>query len=215
MTWTVWISVLVHRRNQKNKKKTNVVRNWTSKKVALLEQMLVQLERRTWWNFAQTGTFGWPNSCRKNPIWAIRNKVTVRVQSRNAKKKRKRISKERVDLNAADAKGPKPTVDGAYTLQNERWFSINRNPISNVWRWQDGHHTAPTGVQKVRQQLFAAPYVPKFRTNVQKQIKDTLARLTTKTKSEGSKYRRKNVLRLPNVWRTKKNKLCSTKRFCV
>jgi translation initiation factor IF-2 len=114
------------------------------------------------------------------------------TESRNAKKKRKRISKERVDLNTTDAKGPKPAVDGAPAAPKRALVLDKSKP--NQQRpggGKDGHQHGPNRGAKGAAAAVRRPIRAEVSDeDVQKQIKDTLARLTTKTKSKGSKYRR-------------------------
>jgi len=90
-------------------------------------------------------------------------------QSADQRKKRKRIQKERVDVNKG---GTQPSAPGQFKPNNA---SANR-PFAN------SANNKNRGKRPVRQEVSEV--------DVQKQVKDTLARLTTKTKSKGSKYRK-------------------------
>jgi translation initiation factor IF-2 len=90
------------------------------------------------------------------------------------KKKRKRIQKERVDINKT---GYTP---GSVQLQPK---GDNKAGTGQPKKFDNKSNVANRGKRPfVRQEVSEE--------DVQKQIKDTLARLTTKTKSKGSKYRK-------------------------
>ena len=97
--------------------------------------------------------------------------------------KRKRLSKEKVDVTRTPAGGPKPGSNGKSAAQPSR----GQGPQSNQPR--------PGENKKTRKDKLKAPK-PIVRPEisdeeVSKQVKDTLARLTSKNaKSKGSKYRK-------------------------
>lgn len=97
--------------------------------------------------------------------------------------KRKRLSKEKVDVTRTPAGGPKPGSNGKSAAQPGR----GQGPQSNQPR--------PGENKKTRKDKLKAPK-PVVRPEisdeeVSKQVKDTLARLTSKNaKSKGSKYRK-------------------------
>ena len=97
--------------------------------------------------------------------------------------KRKRLSKEKVDVPRTPAGSPKPGNNGKSTAQPGR----GQGPQSNQPR--------PGENKKTRKDKLKAPK-PVVRPEisdeeVSKQVKDTLARLTSKNaKSKGSKYRK-------------------------
>ena len=97
--------------------------------------------------------------------------------------KRKRLSKEKVDVTRTPAGSPKPGNNGKSTAQPGR----GQGPQSNQPR--------PGENKKTRKDKLKAPK-PVVRPEisdeeVSKQVKDTLARLTSKNaKSKGSKYRK-------------------------
>ena len=97
--------------------------------------------------------------------------------------KRKRLSKEKVDVTRTPAGSPKPGSNGKSAAQPGR----GQGPQSNQ---------PPSGrEQETRKDKLKAPK-PVVRPEisdeeVSKQVKDTLARLTSKNaKSKGSKYRK-------------------------
>ena len=97
--------------------------------------------------------------------------------------KRKRLSKEKVDVTRTPAGGPMPGSNGKSAAQPSR----GQGPQSNQPR--------PGENKKTRKDKLKAPK-PVVRPEisdeeVSKQVKDTLARLTSKNaKSKGSKYRK-------------------------
>ena len=97
--------------------------------------------------------------------------------------KRKRLSKEKVDVTRTPTGGPKPGSNGKSAAQPGR----GQGPQSNQPR--------PGENKKTRKDKLKAPK-PVVRPEisdeeVSKQVKDTLARLTSKNaKSKGSKYRK-------------------------
>ena len=97
--------------------------------------------------------------------------------------KRKRLSKEKVDVTRTPTGGPKPGSNGKSAAQPSR----GQGPQSNQPR--------PGENKKTRKDKLKAPK-PVVRPEisdeeVSKQVKDTLARLTSKNaKSKGSKYRK-------------------------
>ena len=97
--------------------------------------------------------------------------------------KRKRLSKEKVDVTRTPAGGPQPGSHGKSAAQPSR----GQGPQSNQPR--------PGENKKTRKDKLKAPK-PVVRPEisdeeVSKQVKDTLARLTSKNaKSKGSKYRK-------------------------
>lgn len=100
--------------------------------------------------------------------------------------KRKRLSKEKVDVTRTPAGSPKPGSNGKSAAQPGR----GQGPQSNQPR--------PGENKKTRKDKLKAPK-PVVRPEisdeeVSKQVKDTLARLTSKNaKSKGSKYRKENA----------------------
>ncbi|MFA9392733.1 MAG: translation initiation factor IF-2 [Prolixibacteraceae bacterium] len=90
------------------------------------------------------------------------------------RRKRKRIQKERVDVN-------KPATPFNKDQQGER------KPYAGGANKTPGSASASQSQNRNRKR----PVRPEVsEVDVQKQVKDTLARLTTKSKSKGSKYRR-------------------------
>jgi len=87
------------------------------------------------------------------------------------KRKRKRIQKERVDINAS---GSQP-VAGEKKDFVRKPAPNNNNPNNKFQQQKNKKRPIHQEVSEV---------------DVSKQVKDTLARLTSKTKSKGSKYRR-------------------------
>ena len=102
--------------------------------------------------------------------------------------KRKRLSKEKVDVTRTPAGGPKPGSNGKSAAQPSR----GQGPQSNQPRPGENKKTRK---KKTRKDKLKAPK-PVVRPEisdeeVSKQVKDTLARLTSKNaKSKGSKYRK-------------------------
>ena len=106
------------------------------------------------------------------------------------KKKRNRINKERVDINAAGT-----TNAGGASNNNQRNDNANR-PNRNNNSKPNGNNNQGGG--KFNKDRFKKPVVKAEVSDedVAKQVKETLARLTNKTKNKAAKYRkekRKNV----------------------
>ena len=92
------------------------------------------------------------------------------------KKKRNRIGKERVDINAPGNQGAAPRKDSKDNHQGK----------NNNAQGKQGNQGKPN------KERFKKP-VPKVEVNdedVAKQVKETLARLTNKTKNKAAKYRK-------------------------
>ncbi len=96
------------------------------------------------------------------------------------KHKRKRLDKEKVDINKAGNKSNKPEKGGN---------KGNNNAGSNNAQQPNANNNKKQKKQKQQPKPIVRPEVSD--EEVQKQIKDTLARLTAKgTKSKGAKYRK-------------------------
>ena len=96
------------------------------------------------------------------------------------KHKRKRLDKEKVDINKAGNKGNKPEKGGN---------KGNNNAGGNNAQQPNANNNKKQKKQKQQPKPIVRPEVSD--EEVQKQIKDTLARLTAKgTKSKGAKYRK-------------------------
>lgn len=94
------------------------------------------------------------------------------------KKKRNRINKERIDINAAGA--------GNAGGNNQRRDNGNQNKGGN-----GKPNNANQGGGKFKERLKKPVVKPEVSDeDVAKQVKETLARLTTKTKSKAAKYRK-------------------------
>ena len=100
------------------------------------------------------------------------------------KKKRNRINKERVDINAAGT-----TNAGGASNNNQRNDNANR-PNRNNNSKPNGNNNQGGG--KFNKDRFKKPVVKAEVSDedVAKQVKETLARLTTKTKNKAAKYRK-------------------------
>ena len=100
------------------------------------------------------------------------------------KKKRNRINKERVDINAADT-----TNAGGASNNNQRNDNANR-PNRNNNSKPNGNNNQGGG--KFNKDRFKKPVVKAEVSDedVAKQVKETLARLTNKTKNKAAKYRK-------------------------
>ena len=100
------------------------------------------------------------------------------------KKKRNRINKERVDINAAGT-----TNAGGASNNNQRNDNANR-PNRNNNSKSNGNNNQGGG--KVNKDRFKKPVVKAEVSDedVAKQVKETLARLTNKTKNKAAKYRK-------------------------
>jgi translation initiation factor IF-2 len=92
-----------------------------------------------------------------------------RLDDAARKKKRKRIQKERVDISSNTTNNASPVVSA-----EKKDLAAKKGPN----KFQQQRNRKRPIHQEVSEE------------DVQKQVKDTLARLTTKTKSKGSKYRR-------------------------
>ena len=100
------------------------------------------------------------------------------------KKKRNRINKERVDINAAGT-----TNAGGASNNNQRNDNANR-PNRNNNSKPNGNNNQGGG--KFNKDHFKKPVVKAEVSDedVAKQVKETLARLTNKTKNKAAKYRK-------------------------
>ena len=100
------------------------------------------------------------------------------------KKKRNRINKERVDINAAGT-----TNAGGASNNNQRNDNANR-PNRNNNSKPNGNNNQGGG--KFNKDRFKKPVVKAEVSDedVAKQVKETLARLTNKTKTKAAKYRK-------------------------
>ena len=100
------------------------------------------------------------------------------------KKKRNRINKERVDINAAGT-----TNAGGASNNNQRNDNANR-PNRNNNSKPNGNNNLGGG--KFNKDRFKKPVVKAEVSDedVAKQVKETLARLTNKTKNKAAKYRK-------------------------
>lgn len=100
------------------------------------------------------------------------------------KKKRNRINKERVDMNAAGT-----TNAGGASNNNQRNDNANR-PNRNNNSKPNGNNNQGGG--KFNKDRFKKPVVKAEVSDedVAKQVKETLARLTNKTKNKAAKYRK-------------------------
>ena len=100
------------------------------------------------------------------------------------KKKRNRINKERVDINAAGT-----TNAGGASNNNQRNDNANR-PNRNNNSKPNGNNNQGGG--KLNKDRFKKPVVKAEVSDedVAKQVKETLARLTNKTKNKAAKYRK-------------------------
>ena len=100
------------------------------------------------------------------------------------KKKRNRINKERVDINAAGT-----TNAGGASNNNQRNDNANR-PNRNNNSKPNGNNNQGGG--KFNKDRFKKPVVKAEVSDedVAKQVKETLARLTNKTKKKAAKYRK-------------------------
>ena len=100
------------------------------------------------------------------------------------KKKRNRINKERVDINAAGT-----TNAGGASNNNQRNDNANR-PNRNNNSKPNGNNNQGGG--KFNKDRFKKPVVKAKVSDedVAKQVKETLARLTNKTKNKAAKYRK-------------------------
>lgn len=100
------------------------------------------------------------------------------------KKKRNRINKERIDINAASSS----ITDGGMNVRNENIGKQQNAKGSNV---KLGNNNNASG-GKFGKERFKKP-VPKVEVSdedVAKQVKETLARLTNKSKNKAAKYRK-------------------------
>lgn len=100
------------------------------------------------------------------------------------KKKRNRINKERVDINAAGT-----TNAGGASNNNQRNDNANRSNRNNNSK-PNGNNNQGGG--KFNKDRFKKPVVKAEVSDedVAKQVKETLARLTNKTKNKAAKYRK-------------------------
>ena len=102
------------------------------------------------------------------------------------KKKRNRINKERVDINAAGT-----TNAGGASNNNQRNDNANR-PNRNNNSKPNSNNNNNQGGGKFNKDRFKKPVVKAEVSDedVAKQVKETLARLTNKTKNKAAKYRK-------------------------
>ncbi len=101
------------------------------------------------------------------------------------KHKRKRLDKEKVDINKAGKGGGKQEKGGNGNNNNNKGNNIPQQPNAN----NNANANKKNKKQKQQPKPIVRPEVSD--EEVQKQIKDTLARLTAKgTKSKGAKYRK-------------------------
>lgn len=102
------------------------------------------------------------------------------------KKKRNRINKERVDINAAGT-----TNVGGASNNNQRNDNANR-PNRNNNSKPNSNNNNNQGGGKFNKDRFKKPVVKAEVSDedVAKQVKETLARLTNKTKNKAAKYRK-------------------------
>ena len=100
------------------------------------------------------------------------------------KKKRNRINKERVDINAAGS-----TNVGGASNNNQRNDNANRPNRNNNSKPNSNNNQ---GGGKLNKDRFKKPVVKAEVSDedVAKQVKETLARLTNKTKNKAAKYRK-------------------------
>ena len=100
------------------------------------------------------------------------------------KKKRNRINKERVDINAAGT-----TNAGGASNKNQRNDNANRPNRNNNSKPNSNNNQ---GGGKFNKDRFKKPVVKAEVSDedVAKQVKETLARLTNKTKNKAAKYRK-------------------------
>ena len=108
------------------------------------------------------------------------------------KKKRNRINKERVDINAAGT-----TNAGGASNNNQRNDNANR-PNRNNNSKPNGNNNQGGG--KFNKDRFKKPVVKAEVSDedVAKQVKETLARLTNKTKNKAAKYRKEKRENIQN-----------------
>lgn len=121
------------------------------------------------------------------PVESSRTSVDKSDDKKGKKKKRKRIrkDKEKVDVNNADkVVKTGPQTPGSKPEKSDKAAPEKKKPIIN--RSKDAAHGSGQG-QKVKKRP-SRPEVSE--EDVQKQIKDTLARLTSKGKSKTAKHRR-------------------------
>lgn len=126
------------------------------------------------------------------PVESTRSSAERQDDKKAKKKKRKRIRKdrERVDLSGAD----KPAKPAGQGQMDDKQLSDKKKPVLNKGKEKGkGPHQGQgqQGAQGQGQKIKKRPSRPEVsEEDVQKQIKDTLARLTTKGKSKTSKHRR-------------------------
>lgn len=112
------------------------------------------------------------------------------------KKKRVRINKEKVDINNAS---------NFQRGGNDRTRNNNGGPGGN----QQGGNQQGGNNKNRNKDRFKKPVIKQEvnEEDVAKQVKETLARLTSKGKNKGAKYRKENGIWLPTVcrnWKTRK-----------
>lgn len=129
------------------------------------------------------------------PVEASRNGGENRDDKKLRKKKRKRIKKEKERVNFTAGGGERPATQPGQQPQGQR---VQGQPQSG----QSGQPAPKTGepakvgdkkilVKKKPQKVKKRPVRPEVNeVDVAKQIKDTLARLTSKGKSKASRHRR-------------------------
>ncbi len=95
------------------------------------------------------------------------------------KKRRNRINKERVDINAAEV--------GVETGNNGRRGEGNRQQSKGSNKFENGQSRGKSGKERFKKPVVKAEVDDE---DVAKQVKETLARLTNKTKNKAVKYRK-------------------------
>jgi len=125
-------------------------------------------------------------------------KVTKNASNDDAakKKKRNRINKERVDINAAgtNAGGAANNNNNNNQRTDNNNRPQNRNNNNNNGKYNNNNNNSNNnqGGGKFNKDRFKKPIIKAEVSDedVAKQVKETLARLTNKTKSKTSKYRK-------------------------
>ncbi|MCD7924299.1 MAG: translation initiation factor IF-2 [Bacteroides sp.] len=125
-------------------------------------------------------------------------KVTKNASNDDAakKKKRNRINKERVDINAAGTNGGgaanNNNNNNQRTDNNNRPQNRNNNNNNGKYNNNNNNSNNNQGGGKFNKDRFKKPIIKAEVSDedVAKQVKETLARLTNKTKSKTSKYRK-------------------------
>ncbi len=96
------------------------------------------------------------------------------------KKKRARINKERVDINAAEN-------SGSNNQRNDNKSNKNNKPGNNQGNKNNGDKFSKDRGDRFKKPVIKAEVSDE---DVAKQVKETLARLTNKTKNKAAKYRK-------------------------